>query len=74
MFTSTLDPIVNLIDTLIQGASNAASPAPLTETQPATGPIPAETMPDDPNDAVGVGHQIIEEIEKIGRRYTNPRK
>lgn len=60
--------------TSIPAISNAAQTAPLTETQPATGPIPAETMPEDPNDAVGVGHQIIEEIEKIGRRYTNPRK
>ena len=58
--------------TLTQTATNSTAPA--VETQPATGPIPAETMPDDPNDTNGVGHEIIEEIEKIGRRYTNPRR
>ena len=62
MFTSTA--------TLTQ----ATGAAPVTETRPATEPIPAETLPDDPNDGFGVGHQIIEEIEKIGRRYNTPRR
>lgn len=43
--------------------------APAIETRPITEPIPLETMPDDPNDPLGVDHTIIEEIEEIGRRY-----
>lgn len=48
--------------------------APAVETQPKTEPIPAETLPDNPNDPFGVDTKIIEEIEEIGRRYTQPRK
>lgn len=44
------------------------------ETQPSTRPIPAEKMPDNPNDPFGVGPQIIEEIEEIGRKYNEPQK
>jgi hypothetical protein len=37
------------------------------ETAPSTLPIPAETIPLDPNDPCGVTPSIIEEIEEIGR-------
>lgn len=48
--------------------------APVIETQPATTPIPKEAMPDDPNDPFGVDREIIEEIEKIGRRHAEANK
>jgi hypothetical protein len=53
-----------------------AVPATETETQtrPAVQPIPVETLPANPNDPFGVRREIIEEIEKIGRRYNEPRK
>lgn len=37
------------------------------ETAPSTLPIPAETIPADPNDPCGVTPSLIEEIEEIGR-------
>ena len=37
------------------------------ETAPSTLPIPAETIPADPNDPCGVNPSLIEEIEEIGR-------
>lgn len=39
------------------------------ETAPSTLPIPAETMPTDPNDPCGVTPALIEEIEEIGRNH-----
>lgn len=44
------------------------------ETRPATEPIPAETLPANPNDPFGVRREIIEEIEEIGRRYVQPKR
>jgi len=39
------------------------------ETAPSTLPIPAETIPVDPNDPCGVNPSLIEEIEEIGRSH-----
>lgn len=47
-----------------------ANAAPVIETQPETQPAPVETIPANPNDPFGVNPRIIEEIEEIGRRYT----
>ena len=46
--------------------------APMIETRPVTQPIPVETFPNNPNDPLGVRREIIEEIEKIGRKYAQP--
>ncbi len=46
----------------------------VTEPLPAARPIPVETLPANPNDPYGVTPNIIEEIEKIGRKYDRPRK
>jgi hypothetical protein len=54
--------------------SNLKYAATITEPRPATRPVPKETMPENPNDPFGVGPAIIEEIEEIGRKYTEPRK
>lgn len=54
--------------------STLTDAAPAVETRPAVKPIPAETFPDDPNDPFGVDHELIEEIEEIGRKYSEPRK
>jgi hypothetical protein len=52
--------------------STLKNAATVIETQPETKPIPVETMPDNPNDPLGVRPEIIEEIEEIGRKYTRP--
>ena len=44
----------------------------MIETRPVTQPIPVETFPNNPNDPLGVRREIIEEIEKIGRKYAQP--
>jgi len=48
--------------------------ATVIERRPATRPVPVETIPDNPNDPFGVGQEIIEEIEEIGRKYATPRQ
>ena len=47
---------------------------PVTEQQPTTIPIPAETIPDNPNAPFGVQQQIIDDIDDIGRKYAEPRE
>ena len=48
--------------------------ATVVETRPETRPIPVETMPDNPDDSLGVRREIIEEIEEIGRKYARPQE
>ncbi len=51
-----------------------ANSATIAEPLPQVTPILPEAFPANPNDPLGVKREIIEEIERIGRKYASPKE